>query len=230
MSTRLSCIAIVPAGGSGARFGADVPKQYLELAGKRVLEHALLALNSAPAIERVFLVVQADDAYAKTIVTNVAIDRVELLSCAGSTRARTVVNALDALRTRVTRDARILVHDAARPCVTREAIERLLSETTNSPAGGLLALPVADTIKRSDTTGEYLETVSREGLWRAQTPQLFPYETLVHALRSSPDVTDDAQAIEALGLKPKLVLGEARNIKITYPEDLALAEFFLQQL
>ncbi len=226
---RLRTVAIVPAGGSGARFGAAVPKQYLELAGKKVLQHSLLALLAAPQIERVFLVVQADDAHAAHLLFNTALASVTLLRCAGETRAQTVVNALDAIRSQVARDARVLVHDAARPCVTRESIERLLLETKDAPAGGLLALPINDTMKRADSSGDYVETVSREGLWRALTPQVFPYEMLVHALSSSPDVTDEAQAIEALGLRPKLVRGEARNIKITFPEDLELAAFYLSQ-
>ncbi|MGL4231618.1 MAG: 2-C-methyl-D-erythritol 4-phosphate cytidylyltransferase [Casimicrobium sp.] len=230
MNERLHTVAIVPAGGSGARFGANVPKQYLEIAGKTVLEYSLNALLAVDEIQRVYLTIQYDDAHGEAIVARMASNRVETLRCAGVTRAETVTNALDAIRARVTRDARVLVHDAARPCVSREAIERLLSETRGHDAGGLLALPMADTIKRADSRGEYLETVSRDGLWRAQTPQLFPYDTLVYALRASPDVTDEAQAIEALGLKPKLVLGEARNIKITYPEDLALAKFFLENL
>jgi 2-C-methyl-D-erythritol 4-phosphate cytidylyltransferase len=228
VNARLHTVAIVPAGGSGARFGATLPKQYLEIAGKTVLEYSLGALCTVGEIQRVFLVVQHDDTHAAAIVASSALCNIEILRCAGATRAQTVVYALDTIRSHVTRDARVLVHDAARPCVSRDAIERLLAQTCGESAGGLLALPVADTIKRADSSGEYLETVSREGLWRAQTPQLFPFETLHHALTASPDVTDEAQAIEALGLRPKLVRGDARNIKVTYPEDLALAAFFLR--
>jgi 2-C-methyl-D-erythritol 4-phosphate cytidylyltransferase len=226
---RFSCVAIVPAGGSGARMGASVPKQYLEIDGVSVLEHTLRALASVHAIEQIYLVAQADDVVAPQIVERAGLQRLRLLACAGVTRAQTVTQALNAMRTELLRDASVLVHDAARPCVTPASIERLIAATREEAAGGLLALPITDTVKRSDHQGEYVETVPRDGLWRAQTPQLFPYETLSHALRASPDVTDESQAIEALGLRPKLVLGETTNIKITYPEDLALAAFFLRE-
>ena len=209
--------------------GASVPKQYLEIDGLSVLEHTLRALSAVSAIEQIYLVVQQDDSVARKIVERVLIERVRLLTCAGATRAQTVTQALAAIRTEVRRDARILVHDAARPCVSPASILRLIDATRTSPEGGLLALPISDTVKRSNQEGEYVETVPRDGLWRAQTPQLFPYDTLVHAIHASPDVTDESQAIEALGLRPKLVLGDARNIKITFPEDLALAAFFLRE-
>ncbi len=227
--SRFGCVAIIPAGGSGARMGASLPKQYLEIDGVSVLEHTLRALSAVSRIEQIYLVVQADDLIAPRILDRAKLERVQLLSCAGSTRAQTVTQALAAIRQQVLRAAQVLVHDAARPCVSAKSIERLIEVASDSPDGALLATPIAETVKRSDRQGEYLETVPREGLWRAQTPQLFPYETLVHALSASPDVTDESQAIEALGLRPKLVQGEVRNLKITYPEDLALAAFFLRQ-
>jgi 2-C-methyl-D-erythritol 4-phosphate cytidylyltransferase len=224
--TRFNCIAIVPTGGSGSRIGAAVPKQYLELAGESVLHHTLAALGAVKAIEQVFVAVQADDVRATEICR--AFERVTLLPTAGSLRAETVSNTLAAIQKLVHRNAWILVHDAARPCVSRVAIERLINECDEHPVGGLLALPIADTIKRGDAGGEVVETVSRDKMWRAQTPQMFRYETLCHALSAAPDATDESQAIEAVGLSPKLVLGEARNLKITYPEDIALATYFLQ--
>jgi 2-C-methyl-D-erythritol 4-phosphate cytidylyltransferase len=228
-SMRFSCVAIVPAGGSGARFGATLPKQYALAAGKTVLEHSLLALLSVPTIERVYLVVQTDDEWAKSILeTSETLSRVRLLACAGATRSQTVSQALAAIRSEVRRDARVLVHDAARPCVSRQNIESLIDVAGTHAVGGLLALPIVDTIKRSSVDGQQVETVSREGLWRAQTPQLFRYETLAHALATSPDATDESQAIEALGLAPVLVHGDPRNIKITVAADLDIAEFFLQ--
>lgn len=207
--------------------GSSIPKQYLEIGRMSVLEHTLRALNAVSEIEQIYLVAQDDDRFAPEIFKQAGIEKLRLLPCAGATRAQTVSQALGAIRAEVRRDASVLVHDAARPCVTSAAIARLIEATRALPEGGLLALPISDTVKRADQTGHYLETVPRDGLWRAQTPQLFPYETLVHAIHASPDVTDESQAIEALGLRPKLVLGEARNIKITFPEDLALAAFFL---
>lgn len=223
--TRLSCVAIVPAGGSGARFGSASPKQYRLLAGKTVLEHTLIALQNCVAIERIFVNVQQDDAHGEAVVANHKI--VTLLRTAGDTRAQTVQNALKDISKQVRRDAWVLVHDAARPCVSGADLDRLIVLAGAHPVGGLLASPVSDTLKRANAEGEVTETVPRDGMWRALTPQMFRYETLVHALASSPDVTDEAQAIEALGMSPLLVAGSARNIKITLPEDAELAAYYL---
>ena len=225
VATRLSCVAIVPAGGSGARFGSAAPKQYSMIAGKTVLEHTLNALQKCAAIERIFVNVQHDDAHADAVAADHAY--VTLLRTAGGTRAETVQNALKDISKQVRRDAWVLVHDAARPCVTSVDLDRLISLAGAHSVGGLLAAPVTDTLKRANAYGEVTETVPRDGMWRALTPQMFRFETLVHALTSSPDVTDEAQAIEALGMSPLLVAGSARNIKITVPEDAELAAYYL---
>jgi 2-C-methyl-D-erythritol 4-phosphate cytidylyltransferase len=225
-SPRFQVVAIVPAGGSGARLGAVIPKQYLELAGFSVLHHTVKALSSVAAIEHIFVAVQSDDSRAQTICKS--FDRVSVLPTAGSLRGETVSNTLNAIQKQVHRNAWILVHDAARPCVSVDAVERLIEACKSHPVGGLLALPVADTMKRANTANEVVETVSRDQLWRAQTPQMFRYETLQHALNAAPDATDESQAVEAIGLSPKLVMGGATNIKITYPEDIALAAHFLK--
>ena len=222
---RFGCVAIVPAGGSGARYGANVPKQYSVIAGRTVIEHSLRALQSCAAIEHVFVNVQHDDACADEVAT--AMPEVTFLRCAGATRAETVQAALNAISKQIKRDAWVLVHDAARPCVLAADVTRLISLAGAHAVGGLLAMPVADTLKRGTAANEIAETISRENMWRAQTPQRFRYETLVHALNASPDVTDESQAIEALGMTPLLVAGSARNIKITLPEDAELAEFYL---
>ena len=222
---RFSCVAIVPAGGSGARFGSTTPKQYSLIAGKTVLEHTLIALQKCATIERIFVNVRPDDANADAVVSTHA--SVSLLRSAGATRAETVHNALQAISKQVRRDAWVLVHDAARPCVSAADLDRLIALAGAHPVGGLLAVPVADTLKRANNDGEVTETVPRDGMWRAQTPQMFRYETLLHALAASPDVTDEAQAIEALGMSPLLVAGSARNIKITQPEDAELATYYL---
>ena len=222
---RFGCVAIVPAGGSGARYGAAVPKQYSKIAGRTVIEHSLLALQSCAAIEHIFVNVQHDDELADDVAS--AVLGVTFLRCAGITRAETVQSALAAISKQVKRDAWVLVHDAARPCVLASDVARLVELAGAHSVGGLLATPVADTLKRGTAEHEIAETISRENMWRAQTPQMFRYETLVHALNASPDVTDEAQAIEALGMTPLLVAGSARNIKITLPEDAELAEFYL---
>ncbi len=224
-TSRFQVVAIVPAGGSGARLGSTIPKQYLEISGRSVLHHALTALSGVAVIEHIFVAVQSDDSRAQTICKS--FDRMSVLSTAGSLRGETVSNTLNAIQKQVHRNAWILVHDAARPCVSVEAINRLIQACMSHPVGGLLALPVADTMKRANATREVVETVSRDQLWRAQTPQMFRYETLQHALGSAPDATDESQAVEAIGLSPKLVLGDVKNIKITYPEDIALAQHFL---
>jgi 2-C-methyl-D-erythritol 4-phosphate cytidylyltransferase len=223
---RYGCIAIVPAGGSGSRFGAAKPKQYIEIAGAPVLEHTLRALRQCEAVEHVFVVVPADEDRADAIVTRA--DNATVLRCAGAQRADTVRNALAAVAKLVRRDAWVLVHDAARPSVGKADLDRLIAMLRDHSVGGLLAVPVSDTLKRADEAGGVAETVPRERMWRAQTPQMFRYDTLVHALAASPDVTDEAQAIEALGLVPRLVPGSARNIKITHADDAELAAFYLR--
>jgi 2-C-methyl-D-erythritol 4-phosphate cytidylyltransferase len=202
-----------------------VPKQYLELAGKAVLHHTLNALSKVAAIEHIFVAVQSNDLQAQT--TCKPFSRVSVLPTAGTSRAETVRNTLDAIQKKIDRNAWVLVHDAARPCVSPQAIEGLIDACISHAVGGLLALPVSDTMKRANAANEVVETVSRDQLWRAQTPQMFGFETLRHALRAAPDATDESQAVEAVGLSPKLVLGDVRNIKITYPEDLAMAQHFL---
>lgn len=158
-----------------------------------------------------------------------AVANVTILRSAGATRSTTVQNALKDISKRVRRDAWVLVHDAARPCVSSGDLNRLLLVAGEHPVGGLLACPISDTLKRAGAGGEVSETVPRDGMWRAQTPQMFRYETLTHALASSPDVTDEAQAVEALGMSPLLVPGSARNIKVTLPEDAELAAYYLSR-
>lgn len=225
VATRLSCVAIVPAGGSGARFGSAAPKQYGVIAGKTVLEHSLIALQKCASIQRIFVNVQIDDAHAQTVIANHS--NVTLLRSAGGTRAETVQNALRDISKQIRRDAWVLVHDAARPCVSSVDLNRLMALAGAHAVGGLLACPIADTLKRANSRGEVTESVPRDGMWRALTPQMFRYETLVHALAASPDVTDEAQAIEALGMSPLLVPGSSRNVKITLPEDAELAAYYL---
>jgi len=221
--------AIVPAAGSGSRFGEAQPKQYRSLAGRTVLEHAVEGLARHPAIDGVFVVLAPGDSYFAGCDFREVAHAVVPLYCGGPTRACSVFNALVALRDRIHAADWILVHDAARPCLSRVELDRLLHEVAGDAVGGLLALPVADTLKRADEAQRSVGTQPREALWRALTPQMFRYALLVEALHQarSIDPTDESSAIEALGLRPRLVRGEASNIKITYPEDMALAAAIL---
>jgi 2-C-methyl-D-erythritol 4-phosphate cytidylyltransferase len=222
--------ALVPAAGSGSRLGAALPKQYLEIAGRPLLYHSLLALARHPRIEQVFVVLaQGDDQFRRHDWRELGA-RVEPLYCGGVTRASSVFNGLLAARDSIAAADWVLVHDAARPCLGREELDRLFGELEADDTGGLLAVPVADTLKRANRDSRVAATEPRDNLWLAQTPQMFRYRLLIGALRAADPAaaTDEARAIEGLGLKPKLVLGDTRNIKVTFPEDLLLAELIIR--
>jgi 2-C-methyl-D-erythritol 4-phosphate cytidylyltransferase len=224
--------ALIPAAGSGSRMGGELPKQYQPLAGKPLLHHALNCLCSSPSIERVFVVLAQGDKHFARHAWQPFAAKVEPLYCGGETRAASVFNGLLAARDAVDGSDWMLVHDAARPCLAAEALERLIAGLRDEQTGGLLALPVVDTLKRGDPDAYVVQTEPRENLWQAQTPQMFRYRLLLEALRAiDPAVaTDEARAIEQLGLRPKLVMGDMRNLKVTYPQDLALAELILRSL
>ena len=221
--------ALVPAAGAGSRFGSSTPKQYRPLAGHPLLYHTLRQLADHPQIEQVFVVLAPADPEFRVLRWGDLEGRIQPLYCGGETRAASVYNGLLAARDEVGGDDWVLVHDAARPCLSAEALDRLIREVGDDEAGGLLAIPVADTLKRGDSEGRVSTTERREGLWQAQTPQMFRYGFLIEALRrcGASTITDEASAIERLGLKPKLVMGEARNLKVTYPHDLELAALIL---
>jgi 2-C-methyl-D-erythritol 4-phosphate cytidylyltransferase len=223
--------AIVPAAGSGARMGADLPKQYLPLIDHTLLHYALRPLIEASFVARVFVVLAPADEFYRHYDWRDFGARLGALRCGGPTRAASVLNGLRALKDEVEADDWILVHDAARPCLGQEVLNRLRTEVGNDAVGGLLALPVADTLKRGDDQGRVVRTESRADLWQAQTPQMFRYRRLTEALGTAgtdAGVTDEASAIEHSGHCPKLVMGDSRNLKVTYPEDLALARLILQ--
>jgi 2-C-methyl-D-erythritol 4-phosphate cytidylyltransferase len=220
--------AIVPAAGSGSRFGAGRPKQYLDLLGRPLIYHTIAGLLASPAIDRVWVVLAPDDAeWARHDWSELG-PRLETLRCGGETRAASVRNGLQAAALVAADDDWVLVHDAARPCLSLDMIDALFAELANDPVGGILAVPVADTLKRADAAQRVAATEPREGLWQAQTPQMFRYGRLRAALENCSAVTDEAGAIEALGLKPRLVRGDATNLKVTYPADLALAAMILR--
>jgi len=217
--------ALIPAAGVGARMAANGPKQYLKIGGKPMLRHAIDAFLFSELIAHTYVVVSADDPIIDSIVPS---HGVTVLRCGGATRMETVKNALAALAGTLRENDWVLVHDAARPGLDDTLIEKLITSTGEHPVGGLLALPVVDTVKRC-IAGE-VGTVSREGMWLAQTPQMFRYQLLRDALAAARDprqITDDASAVEALGLAPKLVEGHPRNMKVTLPSDVRIAEMYL---
>jgi 2-C-methyl-D-erythritol 4-phosphate cytidylyltransferase len=234
MTARLC--ALVPAAGGGSRFGSELPKQYADLAGRPMLVRTLDRLASAlPLTLLVVALAPDDDRYDEVGGARAG---VHVLRCGGATRAATVANALSALAPRLADDDWVLVHDAARPCVPVDALRRLVAELADDPVGGLLASPVADTLKRAGAkAGEsprVLRTEDRSDLWQAQTPQMFRFGVLLAALAQTGalDTTDEASAVEALAATgacgpPRLVMGSTLNVKVTFPADLVLAAAIL---
>lgn len=223
--------AVVPAAGIGRRMGAEVPKQYLPLGSRTVLEHTLDALYSEPRIQGVCVVHGVEDPYWSTL--NLHPPRQLFEAPGGAERSDSVLNGILNLLKQAAPDDWVLVHDAARPCLRTEDISRLIAELSDDDVGGLLAIPTRDTMKETDAEGRVALTLDRSRLWHALTPQMFRIQTLHDALVQVRDagrsITDEAAAIEYMGLRPKLVEGHADNLKITRPEDLALAGFYLQQ-
>lgn len=215
--------ALIPAAGVGARMEAACPKQYLSLAGQPMLRHTVAAFLNSALITHTFVVVSQNDAYIDEALGE--LPGVTVLRCGGATRKASVLNGLQALRNQLDANDWVLVHDAARPGLTPALIAKLITTIGDSPVGGLLALPVVDTVKRVEAGR--VHTIARDGLWLAQTPQMFRYALLERALREVEDVTDEASAIEAIGRIPLLVEGHACNLKVTRQADIALAELFL---
>jgi 2-C-methyl-D-erythritol 4-phosphate cytidylyltransferase len=219
-------IALVPAAGIAQRMGDGTPKQYLHVAGRPLIEHTLRALAADSRIASIFVVLAPGDTHFRTLSTG---DHggIEALYCGGETRAASVYNGLVAVRDGMSGDDWVLVHDAARPCLSAAALSRLIGAIGENDAGGLLAIPVADTLKRGDGENHVVATEPRDDLWQAQTPQMFRFGVLAEALARTPGATDEAAAIEAIGLRPKLVPGAAENIKVTHPGDFAIAAALL---
>lgn len=221
---------VIPAAGVGRRMQAQQPKQYLRLAGRTILEHTLERFLGHPQIRGIVVALSETDPYWSELAC--ANDMRIRRATGGAERADSVANALRALSEDAADDDWVLVHDAARPCLAAEDLERLIRELREDSVGGILATPARDTMKRVNPIGEIECTVDRSTLWHAQTPQMFRLATLRRCLEQALEqhwpVTDEASALEHAGLRPRVIEGRADNIKITRPEDLAYAEWLLR--
>jgi 2-C-methyl-D-erythritol 4-phosphate cytidylyltransferase len=223
------CWAVVPAAGVGKRMQADRPKQYLALAGATVIEHTLLRLLQADVFAAVSVAVSAEDPYWPELAIS---GHPQIVTApGGKERADSVLSALQVLQERADDQDWVLVHDAARPCLTAQDIHMQILSLQDDEVGGILALPSHDTLKQVEGSA-IRATIDRKQVWRALTPQMFRFGMLRDALKQTegnPAVTDEASALELLGYTPKIVEGRPDNLKITRPEDLALAQFYLEQ-
>jgi len=226
--------AVIPAAGVGKRMGSQIPKQYLPLAGTTVLQQTLNIFLQHADISGIVLAVTDNDPYWHDMAGcyNQKNSKVIMLASGGSERCYSVLNALNVLSHHAQDDDWVLVHDAARPCLLGSDIDLLINTLKESTCGGLLGLPMADTVKRCDAQHQVLSTVDRSDLWRALTPQMFPLkllkDALTHALNNNAQVTDEASAVELQGFHPMIIEGQASNIKITHPSDLQVAERFFK--
>lgn len=231
MTEKQRCWAVIPAAGIGTRMGAEQPKQYLRVCGRTVIEWVLEKLAAQRQLSGVVVALAADDRHWEQL--QIANPLPIWRATGGAERCHSVLNALQVLGEHAHDEDWVLVHDAARPCVRNSDIDRLVESVSRHAVGGLLATPVRDTMKRCDESGTVVGTVSRDQLWHALTPQMFRLGSLRQALqRAIADgvaVTDEASAMEHAGLMPRVVPGHSDNIKITHPEDLVLAQFYLQQ-
>ena len=228
MNSKAKLWAIVPAAGVGKRVGGNLPKQYMPLQGQALIWWTLKRLLALSELSQVTVVISADDEYWQDLA--ISDERVRT-AVGGVERCDSVLNGLDAIADMAKAEDWVLVHDAARPCVRIDDIRRLIDAAQTADQGAILAVPAKDTIKLSNENNEIDKTVDRNSLWHALTPQMFKYAELRHALEAARadgfQVTDEASAMEYAGNKPLLVEGASDNIKVTLPEDLTLAEYFI---
>jgi 2-C-methyl-D-erythritol 4-phosphate cytidylyltransferase len=221
--------ALIPAAGRGSRYGGAVLKQYLPVCGKAVIAHSISTFQFHPQISGITVILAEDDRWFDSAVGNL-VAAVETVT-GGDTRAKSVRNGLQHVTDNHPGAEWVLVHDAARPCLSRASLDRLLEQGLQSPDGAILAMPVGDTLKRAGGEQGIAATIDRRDLWAAQTPQLFRTSALADAIdaahRAGCELTDEASAMEFVGARPKLVMGSVANIKITHPTDLAIAEALL---
>ncbi len=222
--------AVVPAAGVGRRMGGDFPKQYLQLHGRTIIEHTLDGLLAQPQLAGIYVALSPDDGWweSTSMVSHPSITRVD----GGTERGHSVLHALTLLRQSADDSDWVLVHDAVRPCLRQEDLDALMTGLAEHAVGGLLGVPVQDSMKRTDNEGRVEETVPREHLWHAYTPQMFRlgllHQALGNAMTAGLPVTDEASAMEAAGHVPVMIEGHRDNLKITRPEDLELAAFYLR--
>ena len=215
---------IIPAAGSGFRMGLGQPKQYLSIHKQTLIERVIRVFDNISLINSIHIALHSNDEIWKTLNLSFS-SKVNTHYCGGESRAETVLNTLKTIRDYVDESDWILVHDAARPGIEGKDVERLIDALKDDSVGGLLAYPLADTIKKSNKEDRVVESPLREHLWQAQTPQMYRYKMLSHALEKFEGIpTDESQAIERLGEKPKLIKGNFKNFKVTYPEDLNILE------
>ena len=223
--------AVVPAAGVGRRMNIDIPKQYLEIKGKPLIEHTLERLLDFPQLEKIVVVLDREDEYHQSIelLRNARIQLAE----GGDERYHSVLNGLKVLLDMADPNDWVLVHDVARPCIRRSDLDWLVNQLHEHPVGGLLGSPVTDTIKKAGSDDVVSETVDRQGLWHAMTPQMFRlgmlHDAMAKAIVDKMPVTDEASAIEYSGKQPVMVEGHADNIKVTRGTDLALASLYIEQ-
>ncbi|MDE3208500.1 MAG: 2-C-methyl-D-erythritol 4-phosphate cytidylyltransferase [Pseudomonadota bacterium] len=221
------CYALVPAAGNGSRMQEKIPKQYLQLLDHPLIWYSLVSLLH-PLIEHIYVILAPDDAHFFLMEGLVFSGRVTPLYCGGQSRSESVRNGLKYLSSTLHPSDFILVHDAARPCLSPENLEQLIKQGRQNPEGAMLGLPVADTIKRANSDGFVTNTVDRQGLWIAQTPQMFQYGLLSRAYEQATlRETDESQVMEAAGYPVKLVPGSVENLKVTWPNDLNIARFII---
>ncbi|MDH3761330.1 MAG: 2-C-methyl-D-erythritol 4-phosphate cytidylyltransferase [Gammaproteobacteria bacterium] len=218
--------AVIPAAGSGSRMQQARPKQYLEFHGKTIIEHCLDRLLSHAEIDGAVIVLQPGDHFWEDL--GYLSNKPVFITDGGAERQHSVYSGLTTLQYRCGNDAIALVHDAVRPLVSHDDLDRVIATARAHTAGAILAIPLNDTLKRQTDDMQIADTIARQGLWRALTPQVFHLQVLLNALKRVNDegiaVTDDAQAVELAGYSPALVAGNADNLKITTPGDMALAE------
>lgn len=239
-----SYITLIPAAGAGSRMGASVPKQYLPLQNHPLLYYTILPFYLHELCEKIVVVLSPEDTYWDDFIQKKAwgaytSPRLEVLYCGGETRAQSVLNGLNALKQNnwIKPNQFVAVHDAARPCLPLATLDQFVKTIQEDPLGAVMAVPVVETVKQVENTACPLvsKTIPRETLFLAQTPQMFRFDTLhmaLTALFAAPEIipTDECQALEHAGYHPRLVLGHRYNFKVTYPEDLALASFYLSQI
>ena len=229
---REKIFAIIPAAGTGTRLGDALPKQYLDVNGLPMIFHALSVLSRVARIEKITIILSPQDTHWELLMARPSDQfggRIGTLRVGGQTRGASVLNGLNAMADEMNANDWVMVHDAARPCIRVELIEQFIDELQDDVIGGLLALPLSDTIKLNAGNLRVEKTLDRADIWRAQTPQMFRYGMLRTAMTRMIDATDEAQAIEALGHQPKLVMGDSANLKVTYAPDLKLARMLLSE-